>query len=299
MSRRNIIIKTVLFIIIALVPRLSYSMDISVGATAWYSKWEPMWDENFSTLFDPDTAGIEEKHLTNMDPALLYGPVISVRFLGNWRVSSSLLYGNYTSNTISLKYEDPDTYAGESEMDIKKLDHDTTLTYSFFRYFSIFAGYKFQYYKFTKDWYSSFPTTYILTRNLKSQSIGPGMGLGVTIPLADGFAILVNISGIMLFMEMEDKWEPYSTKTGYPTYNYSMTARGFSTSFSLAYYVSKLNITFVTGFKYQYLKFQQNSVSGTDPATLTSEDIRRPKDYNNTEDVFLGINLAILYSFSL
>jgi hypothetical protein len=147
--------------VIFLFSSTAHALDISIGASAWYSWWD------FESIGDPSS---EEP---DMGSTLLYGPVLAISFSPTWSLTAVFLYGEYEM--------DP---AGDAKQDIKRYDSDTALNYSLNRYIKAFVGFKYMGY----DW-----------DNGDHISYGPALGLAFTLPLIDNFYLLLNVSGVYLW----------------------------------------------------------------------------------------------------
>ncbi|MGB4269314.1 MAG: hypothetical protein WBK20_09045 [Spirochaetota bacterium] len=284
-----------LFIIIAtiMISAKAFSLDLNVGATLWYANWEPHWEQEFRDIFR-DQSG-EVTHF-KMDDTYLIGPIVSFRLGDTFSLTANMLYGKYTASCIKMWYEGG-TRSIYSTMDITKYDTDIILNYKAFTYVQFFIGFKLQHYNLSETQRVVYNTLEgPVSRDLLSNSYGLGLGVGFTIPLDENFAMLLNIAGIYLRTEVEDSWQENSGANP-PSYIYTLNAYGINNSLSLAYFLPSYNITLLTGFRYQYLKYKQADVQKTnyDPG----DEFRFDRDYNNQNDIFWGINISVIYSFSL
>ncbi len=145
----------------------SHALDISIGASTWYAKWET------------DQSG--ESHETDIDPAFLYGPVLGINFTPTVSLTSVFLYGEF-----DMGDDDDD---GDSN-EIERYDSDTALNFALSRYVKLFGGLKYMGY----DWESGEHIGY-----------GPALGIALTVPLFDNFYLLINASGMYLWGTHEEK----------------------------------------------------------------------------------------------
>ncbi|NMB66139.1 MAG: hypothetical protein GYA16_14835, partial [Spirochaetes bacterium] len=271
----------------------AFALDLNVGATLWYANWKPHWEKEFRDIFRDESG---EKTHFKMDDTYLIGPIVSLKLGDTFSLGANMIYGKYTASCIKMWYEGG-TESIHSTMDITKYDTDIILNYRAFTYVQFFVGLKFQHYNLTETQrgiYDTPPGPF--SRELLSNSYGPGLGIGLTIPLDENFAMLLNISGIYLRTKVEDSWKENSGANP-PSYIYTLNAYGINNSLSLAYFLPSFNITLLTGFRYQYLKYKQADVKKTnyDPG----DEFRFDRDYNNQRDIFWGINISVLYSFSI
>jgi hypothetical protein len=215
------------------------AVGMSAGASAWYTQWKT-----------------DAQDSPEIDPGLLYGPVLGVDFAERWSVTSVFLTGSF----------DMDPVAGGSPQ-FRRYDSDTTLNYALSRWFKVFGGIKYMRYDF------SFTEKVPLfkTAEFYHYAYGPGLGVGVTLPVTDSLFALVNVSGMYL-----------AGKTGGDTVDrQDWTEYGLNTTASLAWYLASLSTTISAGVRYQRVTFSNND-SGSDKETHS----------------FLGVTVAAIYHFS-
>ncbi len=232
------------FLLIIITGRESSAADISIGATGWYAQMDFVDDSNME-----------------MEPAFLYGPLLNISFLENWGVSFVVLYGK-----VKSKEE-------EDGFELKRIDSDTLLNYNFNKYFKIFTGCKYMSYA----WGGS-------DDGGIHYSVGPGLGLGVTLPLGGNFYLLGNFSGVYLWGKHKEDSSSSEEEEGRPDWETDMVERGFNTKLSFAYYISAASTSINLGFRYQYSKFIYKD------STSYSED---------SAYMFYGITLSAVYSFEI
>ena len=194
------------------------AVDISIGASGWYNDWVMKND-----------GGTEGD--TEFDPAIVFGPVLSVRFLEDWTISSIFLWGKY------------DMYGGGSSTaeEITRIDSDSALNFSINRYFKVFAGLKVLRFSWSDG---------------SHNGLGPAAGFGLTIPVGGNFYILGNLSGAYIF----GKHDGTDHDTGQPT-STDYNEKGFNSNLTLAYYVQAISTTISLGFRYQlfYTDYKDNT----------------------------------------
>lgn len=177
--------------------------EISAGATTWYS-W---WDFNNSK---------DTNNNTEFDPALLYGPALSLKISEDFNLTFVYLYGKF-----DMKEESFTTKMSRS-------DSDLALNYRLNSIFKIFAGAKVMSYKMT---------------NFGHNSKGPGAGVSAVIPLDGNFFLLGNLSALYLWGKDDNKDEEESFEE-----------YGYNSNLSLAYYIPEASVTINAGGRYQYFK---------------------------------------------
>lgn len=139
----------------------SFAVDISAGATTWYSWWD----------FDKEDSGSD----TDIDPTLLYGPALSAKLTDRYNLTFVFLYGNFDME------EEMDT------VEITRMDSDLALNYRLNSYIKLFAGAKYM--------------AYTQKNGFSHLSAGPGAGISAVIPLGGDLYLLGNASGLYLWGE--------------------------------------------------------------------------------------------------
>jgi hypothetical protein len=225
--------------LLIMIPFPTTGADVSVGASLWYATWS-MRAVNVSNNNGPPKS--------TMGPELMLGPSFSVRFAPDWTVASVFLYS-------ATKYSMPQGSSSGGPMDLTRMDSDTTLNYSINKYFKIFPGFKFMRFSYSGGHH---------------QSMGPGFGAGVTIPVVDNLFVIVNGSGSYLFGDQKDS----NSSTGMKEYGYNVSA-------GLAYYIEAISTTVNVGYRYQY--FHTKYDSNTNNADL--------------DHTFRGFSMSVIYSF--
>lgn len=97
------------------------AMEISAGATTWYSWW--------------DFKSERSENDTKFDPAFLYGPALSFKFTDEYNLTFVFLYGEF------------DMTESGTTREISRSDSDLILNYRLNSYFKIFAGGKYMAYE--------------------------------------------------------------------------------------------------------------------------------------------------------
>jgi hypothetical protein len=223
----------------------AYSLDISLGLSGWYSTW------TMEETGDGD-GGLDLK------PAILYGPVAAFRFHKELSLSTFFLYGKFTPEN------------SDDTGDLTRYDSDTALNYDLFKYLKIFGGFKFIGFR----WKGS-------SGDGKHQSLGPALGLGITLHTIGNLYLLGNLSGFYGWGSHEDHREEDGS-----IYKNSadMDEYGFNSNISLAYYIAPASTTLTAGFRFQRFWTKYTS----------SEEQNRDMRHD-----FYGVTLTAIYSFSI
>ncbi len=172
-----------------------------LGAKSGYYIWEPM----FSEL---QGGGLEE---IDKGDGLLYGPVASLMLNDELSLSLSLLTGKQTKyfsehNKYKLWKGSYSTYTGTYNVEFKRTDIDSALSYRLMKGIKIIAGYKYQMVDM------DLVTTYIeidsdnvfhLQETIEFPAHGPALGLGYSHAFSDTYFIAANLSIVYMW----GKWE--------------------------------------------------------------------------------------------
>jgi hypothetical protein len=177
---------------------------------------------------------------TPYKPGLMYGPVYSVNFNNDWSIAGVFLYGKFGPKELDYSEE--------------RIDLDTTLNYSINRYLKVFGGVKYMY---NGDSYIDY-----------HDSVGPAVGVGITVPVFDNLFILGNFS--VMYLKGEEKFSGDKLK---------FTESGFNTSLAMAYYFESMSTSVNLGYRYQRY------------------DLKYSDDPDKFIYTFYGPTLSAVYSF--
>jgi hypothetical protein len=217
---------------------------MSVGASTWYSQWK---------YESPSTGTMKS------DWTLMYGPSIGIDCADNWSLTSVLLSGNYHFKDDSLGLD----------FNYRRYDSDTTLNYSVFKWLKVFGGFKYMRYDIRNNFSVIPPFGFAQSRHY---TYGPGLGLGLTIPLHESLFALATFSAMRLSGQTSQDGEPVIR----------CVETGYNAAASLAYYIDSMATTLSLGVRYQYFKSEDRNV-----------------DWASSDLTFYGITFAAVYSFSL
>ena len=183
-----------------------------------------------------------------IDPTFLVGPVVSLGFSEHWNLSMVFLYGRLVM----------DEDGGNN--DINRLDSDISINYVMNNYLKIFGGIKAMGYYWDQGHH---------------HSLGPALGIGLTIPIYGNYYFLGNISGMYNYGEHQDDDNESGNERRSIIREY-----GFNSTVSLAYYIESASTTVSIGGRYQYFRDDYELEQSED------QDLR-----------FYGITLSVVYSF--
>ncbi len=226
-----------------LMPAKAEAAGMSVGASTWYSK------------LSTKSSGTDT---LDSEWSLMYGPVIGIDFAKDWSLSSVFLTGNYRlEEGLSMAFN------------YRRYDSDTTLNYSVLKWLKVFGGVKYLRYDIRDSGAVVPPFGSAQSRHY---TYGPGLGLGLTVPLHESLFALATVSVMRLSGQ--------TSQEGFPVTRCIET--GYNVAASLAYYIDSMATTLSLGGRYQYFKSADRNV-----------------DYSSTDFTFYGITFAAVYSFSL
>ena len=232
----------------------AHAIDMTVGATSWCA-----WGEQKSTGADSNAAA-------KSDPALLFGPTLSVKISESFNLTFVYLYGKFN-------YEDP----GDS-FKSKRSDADLALNYRLSDYFKVFAGAKYLSFDMMQVEYIS--GSNLSVNDGKHEFIGAGFGVTATFPITENLFLLATLSGFSGWGT--EKVDVSGSKNF--SFNAGINDYGINSTLSLAYYITSASTVISLGGRYQYFK------------TKYDEDKFFPVAIKNT---IYGITLSAAYSFNI
>ena len=304
--KRKIFVAAVLLFVIG-VPGAAHAVSLGIGATCWYVKWDPYWDRNshytnsYGGLYRSSFFGPSDYHeKSSINPALLYGPTISLSLPKHFKVMSSFIYGEFNGSGSGQGLIMGGAYMiNRKYLAIKRYDSDSMISYSIFKFFNVFVGFKYMYYEYKVSddlpYYNGM--IFLIVDRIRKgyREYAPGAGIGFTIPLIkDTFYLLVNGSAIYNFSSYKtsERTLLLGGSTWLPFVPFrmkkSLSKLGCNASAAFAYYIQPIRTSISAGFRYQMFKLLQND---------SSESISRQKYlwehfYGLTVGVMVNINLT-------
>ena len=248
-----------------ILPCKLYALDLTVGATTWYA-----WGEQYNVQ-----TGSAKNSLIESDPALLYGPALSVKFSDDFNLTFVFLYGTFEA----LK----DDGAHREKSKFSRVDSDLALNYRLNNFLKLFAGAKYLSYDIVPN---NDDTDFIFDKIDPHRSLGTGLGLSATVPIIGNLFGLATVSGLYLWgndsFVIKDMWQPQikkDVKIGYNEY-------GFNSNVSIAYYITEISTVISLGGRFQYII-----------ANYKNKDNEIFIDY--IRFIMYGVTLTATYNFSI
>ena len=299
--KRMRLIYAVLLVSVLGGPAAAASVDIAIGGRFWYNWWRPPWADGvtFATPVTPDkpfSTPYRIKHY-RINPAPMYGFIVSARFLDTWFFSSSLMISRYSTRSGTPPYGAINSWPLlKNRLDINRYDFDARLGYQANRYFRAFIYFKtkaYDYTLWTRLFQASPSPAYLARSESEFIDVGPGLGIAVTVPLYQNFfmecelAGLVNAgyasrtydyqyaildSGVSLILDKFDK-ESF----------YSFSGSG---SLFLGYRIEPVNITIMAGGRYDISRYMHHRI------------LRGFLDYNHKLDQSWGTTFSVVYGYT-
>jgi len=279
MRSRNFLYISLLALILTIIPYKAHTVDISVGATTWYTWWDFNVDEtswNGSQFLDVDKA------------AFMYGPTLALKIMDDFSITFVFLYGKFEmtedipANAL-FGYWPPVDY--HADLKYKRRDSDLAFNYKLNDYFKLFAGIK--YLGFQLPYRTFVPGE--PDADIKHFGYGPGLGVGVTYPIIDNIFLLGNISGIYLW----GKEKLSGSNTSANEYSEKYNEYGINSSLSIAYYIAPASTAISLGGRYQYVR---TLYEGTERVENWEFEVTK---LSNISSHIYGITLSATYTFSI
>ncbi|MBP7586083.1 MAG: hypothetical protein KBA61_18715 [Spirochaetes bacterium] len=283
---------TVLFLLAGI--NAAYSLDVSLGVNAWYMWSSPTFEDQFRgegndiTADDPVNNGPAYNDSWKLDPVMLLGPILNIRFSERWSLGLIFLVSQDIDVESSYDVDNssgtpfPFTFNAVHSWVFNRYDGDLTVNYRFDCGLGFFVGFK--YLRWTAEGTYDITTTPEFgfvshtDAEVNGLALGPAFGLSYIKQLKGMLFFTASASG-MVIKSREEQRNATSTTLPAPTYtDVTKTERpyygGFNGMAGLGYYFSALSSTLILGGRLQYLK---------------SKDEPR--------DIFYGVTATAMYSF--
>ncbi len=252
------------------VTKAADAVSVSVGGNLWYQWWQPAWEENrFKYNFVmPTSSGYSVFDFKNMgtDSSLLFGPVLSLRFLGRFSISSVFMYGkfNYNASGRGTNYYlfitpsvNPVVATIDSQVsrNLVRWDSDTTGSYSFSDYLYFFLGFKIQGYQYKEAFFAP-PSFWYRTRS-RVDTYGTGAGFGTILPLFGDLCFTASASAIVMWGFQSAGIRDTGSTALQIINDGKFLANGGTFTGGLIYKIHAVGTVVSVGFRYQLLKYYQ------------------------------------------
>ncbi len=287
-KRKSIFVPLVSALMVVAFSGAALAVDLTVGASVWYAWWQFSSKETYDSVSNDDR-----------DSGFMYGPILSVKFNDTWALSTRFMTGSFGfAETIGYDYENASDFVHRDKT--YKFDSDTIVTYSVTRMFRIFGGVKWMGYNWYQKVYYVNIDGYPVFESTKSyeSTVGPGLGVGFSVPLADSLFLMINVNGLYTVGTETMTTSTYyydiaeSSKSGPVVQVFDLVSWGGNGDIAVAYYLQSAKTTLSLGFRYQQLK-----VIGRDRKEyLNTNDPFMERD---TQDVFYGVTFTALYYIDL
>lgn len=251
---------------------------VSLGINTLYAHWDPMFKEELSHSKDPETR--DGKFEMTGPYAFHLGPILATTLSKRWSLSALFLVFQTEYKAESSYHEISSNQDITNTITLTRTDIDLTLNYSINSYLKFFFGGKRMVYSVSGKYISRNPSSGAIIDGGKisaeSENMGPGAGFGLTLPLAEKYYLLWNLSGIYLRVTVTESSDEQRTS--------QYIAYGGNTTFSIAYMATP-RIIYAIGPRYQYLKYSYQSGDR--------------KHYDGQTDIFMGISFSVVYTFDV
>lgn len=255
-------------------------VQLSVGANVWYNRWQPAFMDgkvihvNFNTSATPLRPSIIDGDDFKGRNLPLYGPLLSVKLFNRVSVSSVFMYGHtvYRVRGLARQYSIPLMITPNGAIQytqrdyrrsVSKMDVDSSLSYHLTPYLSLFAGYKYQSYRYDERMlsYAIGPGIVIREKRRKNNhSHGAGLGISANVQLYRTIYFQASASGIIMRgRDSIDASFAFDTSGGAGRNSAkkgSYLAYG-GTGSAAVVYTMPVDVSFSLGFRCQVLRYRQ------------------------------------------
>lgn len=256
-----------------------HGAQMGIGGSVRYCWWEPYWSQVSDTLVLPPI---------KLKSDFSGGPLLSIGINETWGIVTSYTYGVYRGtvtrlllNPLYYYIEQPVTTKREA----KRHDVDFLVSGRVNEYVNIFGGVAYSgYYMYT----NASVLFYSYSHRIFHHFAGPEIGAGFTIPLVSTLCLLPVVSCVFQFSRFTaGRRNPVSDiiNTAVMGTGTTLLYAGLDLALSLAYHIRQINMTIALGGRFRYLW-----ITDIDKGGFVA---------NDRHDMYGGINLLVVYSFSL
>ena len=276
------------------------SAEITVGGSAGYSWWEPVWKTGKMKM-PGAIMSLPAFIRVNYDfgpqfqstNTYFYGPFFSIKFIN--RIEISLNF-NYKKNNLEASYLTQQDTVQYSKFDFisENYNINSYLGIYFIRYLKLFIGIKADITKTTgKFEFIGLSNPSYKKGDMNDEMIyhAPVIGLSFSIPIKNYYSITIDLPGFIAIGSDKFKFkEKFTTNINNISIMYTPDGKflgfGFSPSISMKFLLPGINIGFILSFKYQVIQLIQKE------SEISFFRLNGELDHN------YGINFSFTYTFS-
>ncbi len=278
------------------IPLPAEGVDIEIGATTAYNRWDPAWNNEKIIMYPPDMIKIVDTNAPSYPPLEFasYGPHLAVRFAGQWELSSSFHYGFVSTKGGGVALI-PDLVYRRFKYAIKLYDVHAGLSYLLFDMMKLFAGVRTEITDYTVSYRHSrlyLPVeVFRTTMEGRSLHFTPEIGIGVVVPISPILGIHASLAGTFQSGSQKANYKNSFSQSG-PEFKMQRipAARyygiGLNSSISLRCAIPVINTTISFGGFYRLLRYMQKSSR------------RGIHDLDGSLDQIFGCSASVSYHFS-
>jgi hypothetical protein len=286
----NMPVKKILIIMAAAVALMAVNsrlhakpVDVSIGGTALYNWWNPYWNNHKIVIQTQDLRRVVDTRAPRYSviQQFLYGPDVSIKFLGNWEISPSFQYGEASTKGGNVAFYPMNMFPFLNpmyrtiSMEIKQYDIYSSFGYYFLKYFKCYLGLRVDIinnsisYKHL-DLNPLFPPNelFVLEMYMKTLHITPEAGFNIILPISDTVSFICAVSGTFQSgSNRSDYGKTYSIDglMFNPKINFRSILRdiylaaGCNTSMAFKITIPVVNISVTMGGYYRMLRYFQTN----------------------------------------
>ena len=306
MKKKSLFAVILVFFIIGftfITPRAN-AASMSIGPYVWFAWWQPAFrnwmkgDQSYSMI----APAINRKF--TMNPNFLYGPMLAFNFNDKISFSNIFIYGNYKCESRFIRGLINTTllFPNKNKQLITRYDLDSTLNFTINKFVKIFLGFKYLHYTFNKNdfAFTGVSSGAIIDWKINRDSLGGGLGIGITIPLVENFGMIWSLSALYQkpIEKVTKNGIAFMGATIYPiksTFKPKYHSIGGNTNLSFAYYIEKASLTIAAGFRYQYMYLMGKNISPEAFDLMLTPFNLAPK-MANQHDHFYGLVMSVVYT---
>jgi hypothetical protein len=279
-----------------LIPAGGHAIGVGAGISSFFAWWSPSFRDSITghnkIYTMPDWQGVGSSF--SMKPSFLLGPTVSVRLPAGFSFSAVFLWNDWYSARSSYRLTGNYIFF---HLDITKWDLDMVLNYEVNRYIKIFTGMKYQGYRYSYTFDSVTVGSGAVSRlpfRAYHSGWGPGLGIGLTLPLVGPLYLLANASMLYLYTDFRN------SSPAFRNWDYVYNTVGFNGTASLAWLIEPASVTISLGFRYQFLRYylwrERSGYFLSGGTSIYNFSILHKESYLRNDDHYYGITLSAVYT---